>query len=190
MAARAGQAPAAASAEDQALVARLAAALASRPDDLEGHRLLARSLAGLGRWAEARAAQERVVELLGDAATAADLVDLAEMRILAAGGYVSPEAEAALARALALDPKDPGGRYYSALTLLQGGRPDLAWRIWSSLVAEGPPDAPWIAAARAGAAEAARLAGLPPAGAAPRAPVRPPPTSPPPRRWPPPTSRR
>jgi cytochrome c-type biogenesis protein CcmH len=166
LAAEAGQAaaPSEASAEDLALVARLQAALATRPDDLEGHRLLARSLAGLSRWAEARAAQERVVAILGDAAAAADHVDLAEMAILAAGGYVSPEAEAALARGLALDPGDPGGRYYSALALMQGGRPDLAWRIWSRLVAEGPPDAPWIAAAEAGAAEAARLAGLPPAG--------------------------
>ena len=123
---------------------------------------------GLDRWAEARAAQERVVAILGDAVAARDLVDLAEARIIAAGGYVSPEAEAALSRALALDATDPAGRYYSGLALLQAGRPDLAHGIWSKLVAEGPPDAPWIAPARAGLAEAARLAGLaPPAGAAP-----------------------
>ncbi|HET9067191.1 MAG TPA: c-type cytochrome biogenesis protein CcmI [Amaricoccus sp.] len=166
LAERAGNAPApaAADAEDVALVARLQEALASRPDDIEGHRLLARSLAGLGRWAEARVAQERVVALLGDGPTAADLTDLAEMQVIAAGGYVSPEAEAALARALRLDPRDPAGRYYSALALMQGGRPDLAYRIWSGLVADGPPDAPWIGAARAGAAEAARQAGLPAAG--------------------------
>ena len=142
--------PPTASAEDLGLVARLETALATRPDDLEGHRLLARSLAALDRWPEARAAQERVMAILGDAASAGDLVDLAEMRIVAAGGYVSPEAEAALAGALALEPNNPAGRYYSALTLLQGGRPDVAYRIWSGLVAEGPPDAPWIAPARAG----------------------------------------
>jgi cytochrome c-type biogenesis protein CcmH len=150
------------SAEDLGLVTRLETALATRPDDLEGHRLLARSLAALDRWPEARAAQERVVAILGDAAGAGDLVDLAEMRIVAAGGYVSPEAEAALAAALALEPSNPAGRYYSALTLLQGGRPDVAYRIWSGLVAEGPPDAPWITPARAGMAEAAQMAGLPP----------------------------
>ncbi len=156
---------------DAALLDRLAAALAGRPDDLEGHRLLAHSLAGLGRWAEARAAQERVVEILGERASASDLVDLAEMGIIAAGGYVSPESEAALSRALALDPGDPAGRYYSALALMQGGRPDMAFRIWSALVAAGPPDAPWIAPAREGMAEAARLAGMPPpsAGAGPSA---------------------
>ena len=47
--------------------------------------------------------------ILGDRRTARDLVDLAEARIIAAGGYVSPEAEAALSRALALDPTRPGG---------------------------------------------------------------------------------
>jgi cytochrome c-type biogenesis protein CcmH len=148
--------------EEAELVARLEQVLKERPQDIEGHRLLARSLASLGRWPEARAAQERVVELLGDRTTAADLVDLAEARILAAGGYVSPEAEAALARALALDPEDPVARYYSGLTLLQGGRPDLAHRVWSRLLAQAPPDAPWIEPLRAGVAEAARLAGLAP----------------------------
>ncbi len=160
--------PAAAS-QDLGLVTRLQQALASRPDDLEGHRLLVRSLSALERWPEARVAEERVVAILGDKATATDLVDLAEIRILAAGGYVSPEAEAALGRALTLDPQDPAGRYYSALTLLQGGRPDLAYRIWSGLIEEGPADAPWMAAARAGRAEAARLAGLPPPEPAPAA---------------------
>jgi cytochrome c-type biogenesis protein CcmH len=153
--------------EDEALVAKLQQALESRPDDAQGHRLLARSLAALGRWSEARAAQERAVEIAGDQATAQDLVDLAELRILAAAGYVSPEAEAALARALALEPSNPVGRYYSGLTLLQGGRPDLAYRIWSALLAEGPPDAPWIAPIEAEIDEVARLAGLPPRAAPP-----------------------
>ncbi len=159
--------PVAARAQDLELIDRLQAALKTRPDDLQGHRLLAQSLAGLGNWAPARAAQAQVVTLLGDKATARDLVDLAELSILAAGGYVSPEAEAALSRALVLDPRDQVGRYYSALTLMQGGRPDLAYRIWSGLVDEGPADAPWMEGAQAGAAEAARQAGIaPPAGGA------------------------
>ena len=110
-----------------------------------------------------------MVALLADQATARDLVDLAGLSILAAGGYVSPEAERALSRALTLDPRDQVGRYYSALTLMQGGRPDLAYRIWSGLVAEGPPDAPWMAAARAGAADAAAAAGIAPPASGPTA---------------------
>jgi cytochrome c-type biogenesis protein CcmH len=148
--------------EDAALVAKLQLALERRPDDLQGQRLLARGLATLGRWPEARAAQARVLELLGDAAAAQDLVDHAEFMILAANGYVSPEAEAELARALAMEPGNPVGRYYSGLTLAQGGRPDLAWRVWSALLDEGPPDAPWIAPIEAQIDELARAAGLPP----------------------------
>lgn len=161
MAARSVPAPPAASAQDADLVTKLQDLLQTRPDDLQGHRLLARSLASLNRWAEARAAQERVVKLLGADATASDLVDLAEAQVIAANGYVSPEAEAVLGRALGLDPEHPVARYYSALTLLQGGRPDLAYRLWGRLVAEGPDDAPWIPPARAGLAEAARLTGQP-----------------------------
>ncbi|MFO1209535.1 MAG: c-type cytochrome biogenesis protein CcmI [Amaricoccus sp.] len=158
--------PVAVSANDLELIGKLEDALKTRPDDLAGHRLLAQTLASIGNWAPARAAQDQVVALLGDKATARDLVDLAELSILAAGGYVSPEAEQALSRALVLDPHDQVGRYYSALTLMQGGRPDLAYRIWSGLLAEGPADAPWAEGARAGAAEAARQAGIAPDAAA------------------------
>ncbi len=154
--------PAAASPEDLALLARLQAVLAERPDDLQGHRLLARSLGTLGRWAEAAAAQARVVELTEPEVDPQALVDWAELMILAVGGYVSPEAEAALARALALDAQNPVGRYYSGLALLQGGRPDLAYRLWSGLLVEGPADAPWVASIERDIDEVARLAGQPP----------------------------
>lgn len=169
-AARPGAAAPATSASDAALVEKLKTVLEGRPDDIEGHRLLARTLASLGRWPESRAAQERVVALRGDKATPDDLVNLAEAQILAAGGYVSPEAEAVLGRALALDPGNPVARYYSGLALLEGGRPDLAYRIWDRLVAEGPDGAPWMAPARDGLAEAARQLGMPPPGPAPSAP--------------------
>lgn len=167
MVAARGLAPAVTENQQEAtLVAQLETVLAGRPDDVEGHRLLARSLASLQRWPEARVAQEKLVGLLGDTATAQDHVDLAELSVLAANGYVSPEAEASLARALAIDPANPVGRYYSGLALVQGGRPDLAYRLWSALLAEGPADAPWIAPIRAEIGEVARMAGLPPPEAA------------------------
>jgi cytochrome c-type biogenesis protein CcmH len=157
--------PAAAPAEDAALVDRLIEVLAARPDDLEGHRLLVRSLASLGRFPEAWRAQERVVAILGEAATGDELVHLAELMIVATDGYVSPEAEGALAEALGRDPLNAPGRYYSGLTLLQGGRPDLAYRLWSGLLEEGPPDAPWTRAIEAEIDDVALMAGLPPRGA-------------------------
>lgn len=146
---------------DMVLIDKLRAAVAERPDDLQGQRLLARSEAALGRWAAARAAQEKAVALMGDAAQPADLVDLAEFMILATGGYVSPEAEALLSRALAAAPGDPAARYYSGLALLQGGRPDIAYDLWTRLLADGPEDAPWIAPIRAQIGMVAALAGQP-----------------------------
>ncbi len=156
----------AASPEDAALVEQLRAAVEARPDDIEGQRLLARSEASLGRWSAARAAQARVVELLGPAIATQERLDLAGFMILAAGGYVSPEAETELGRVLETEPGNPVARYYSGLALLQGGRPDLAYRLWSRLLAEGPADAPWIAPIAAQIDAAARAAGQPAPGAA------------------------
>ncbi|MCC6305837.1 MAG: c-type cytochrome biogenesis protein CcmI, partial [Rhodobacteraceae bacterium] len=95
-----------------ALMARLRAAVAARPDDVEGHRLLAENEAALGNHAAAARAQGRLVALLGDAATAADHVLHADLLIRAANGYVSPEAEAALTEALRRDPANGAARYY------------------------------------------------------------------------------
>ncbi len=146
--------------ESLALIARLEEILAGRPDDLQGHRLLARSLASLGRLVEARSAQERVVELLGPQVQGGDLTDLAELMIFAAGGYVSPETGAVLAQALALDPAEPRARYYSGLGALQAGRPDIAYPLWARLLEEVPPGPPWREVIAAEIDEVARLAGV------------------------------
>ncbi len=153
--------------EDVEMVERLKTILEDRPDDLRGHRLLVGSMAALGRFSEAALAQQRVVELEGEEVPARDLINLAELMILAAGGYVSPEAESALTRGMRIDASDPLGRYYSGVALLQGGRADLAFPIWSGLLQEGPADAPWIPAIEAQLPEVARLAGQPLPEAAP-----------------------
>lgn len=142
------------------LVEKLRVALVDRAGDLEGHRLLARNEAGLGNFAAAYSAQERVLEILGERALASDHADLADLMILAAGGYVSPEAEAALDAALALDPANGAARYYMGLMHAQTGRPDLAFRAWRSLLAESTPDAPWTAPIEARIGDVARLAGV------------------------------
>jgi cytochrome c-type biogenesis protein CcmH len=141
------------------LVAQLRAKVAERGEDVTGHRLLARHEAALGRFRAARAAQARVVELLGEAAGAQDLADLADLMIVSAGNYVSPEAEAVLVRALQRDPLNGMARYYTGLLFAQTGRPDQALRMWRALVREGPADAPWIPAIRAQIAQVAQMAG-------------------------------
>ncbi|MGR3724175.1 c-type cytochrome biogenesis protein CcmI [Abyssibius alkaniclasticus] len=131
------------------LVAQLEAATADRPEDLQGQVLLAQFLPQLGRFADARRAQQRVIALKGTAVTASDYIELAELMISATQGYVSPEAEAALRQGLSLDGSDMRGRYYAGLTMAQTGRPDLALQIWTVLLQDSPPDAPYVAAIQA-----------------------------------------
>ncbi len=94
------------------LIEQLRTTVAQRPDDLQGQMLLARNEAAIGNFIAAHTAQREVLRIKGDAATASDYADLGDMLILAAGGYVSPEAEAALARALQMDPNNGPARYY------------------------------------------------------------------------------
>jgi cytochrome c-type biogenesis protein CcmH len=143
------------------LVAELRDTVAKRPDDLRGHELLANHEARLGRFAAARLAKGRAIEIKGTENTTDDYTDWAELMIIAAGGYVSPLAETALGNAIKIDPTNPRARYYSGLDLAQNGRPDLALRLWSDLLREGPPEAPWIGPIRAQIADVARLAGAP-----------------------------
>jgi cytochrome c-type biogenesis protein CcmH len=142
------------------LVERLRETVAERPGDVQGQMLLARNEAATGNFAAAYAAQAEVVRLKGDAATAGDYADHADMMILAAGGYVSPEAEAVLRQALARDPDNGPARYYWGLMMAQTGRPDIAFRVWNALLREGPPDARWIVPVRAQIEEMAMRAGV------------------------------
>ncbi len=162
--AEAGAPPAPARAEPEAsylaLMERLRAAVAENPGDVTGQRLLARNEAALGNFADAAKAQAQVVALAGGAATATDYATLADNYILATGGYVSPEAESALTKALERDPKNGTARFYTGLMWAQTGRPDLAFRFWRALLEEGPEDAPWIPPIRDQIDLLARAAGV------------------------------
>ena len=127
------------------LMAQLRATIAERPDDVRGLELLAQNEAVLGNYIAAHQAQSRLIEVKGEeAATADDYANLADLMVLAAGGYVSPQAETALNRALQRDETNGPARYYSGLMFAQTGRPDVAFRIWRQLIEEGPQDAPWV----------------------------------------------
>lgn len=125
------------------LMVKLRAALLDRPNDLQGHLLLTRNEAVLGDYISAHKAQARVIAIKGEEASASDFSDLAGLMVLAAGGYVSPQAEDALAKALQRDPRNGNARYYSGLMFAQNGRPDKALRIWAPLLEESTPQAPW-----------------------------------------------
>jgi cytochrome c-type biogenesis protein CcmH len=141
------------------LMDQLRGALKDRPDDLEGHRLLARNESGLGNYMAAVAAQRRVIAILGDSVNADDHAMLAEMMILVAGGYVSPEAEAEITRALQLDPLNGTATFYAGLMFAQVGRPDRTFSLWAPLLDRSQPDDPWVAPLRAQLMQVASEAG-------------------------------
>ncbi len=146
--------------EHEQLVEQLREALTNRPDDLQGHRLLAHNEAMLGNFAAAARAQQRVTELRGDAAGAEEFVVLAEYLILAAGGAVSPEAERVLEQVLRRDPSNGVALYYSGLLFAQTGRQDRTFEIWRRLHDMSPGDAPWMDEVRASLPELAEIAGV------------------------------
>ena len=147
-------------ADYKALVDKLRSTVASRPEDARGHDLLAQHEANSGDFPAAYGAKARVIEIKGDAATAQDYAEYAELMIMAAGGYVSPQAEQALASALERDRGNGPARYYWGAMMAQTGRPDIAFRIWEETLRADPPDAYWIAPIRAQIEEMAARAGV------------------------------
>lgn len=130
--------------EYQALLTQLRETVAKRPNDAKGQALLAQNEARVGNFSAAADAQSAVVRLKGPDATTEEVVNYGELLIMAAGGYVSPEAEAVLRAVLTRDAENGTASYYWGLMLIQTGRPDQGFRIWDGLLRRGPADAPWI----------------------------------------------
>ena len=127
----------------RSMVERLAARLASAPDDLEGWLRLARAYGVLGdaekaqdAWAHAAAlAPTRVDVLLGYAQAIRDAsVEEAPL---------APEFADAVARARALDPENPLGLYLGGLAESAAGNAPAARALWQQLrdrLPEGSPE--------------------------------------------------
>ena len=126
------------------LVEQLRKTAGERENDAQGQALLAQHEANLGNFKAAYEAKENFIRIMSGDVEAKDFSELAELRIMATGGYVSPEAEQDLRQALTLDPAHGPARYYWGLMLGQIGRPDIAYRMWAETLKAGPADAPWI----------------------------------------------
>ncbi|MDA7471433.1 c-type cytochrome biogenesis protein CcmI [Planktomarina temperata] len=142
------------------LVTELRAALEARPEDIQGHELLAKAESRLGNFASAHQAQARVLELKGAEATADEWYAYAELLIMAADTYISREAETALREALRRDPNHKlalfrMGMYFDAI-----GRPDRTFGIWRKLLDAGPETAPYIPLIRRTITDLAQIAGV------------------------------
>lgn len=141
------------------LVTQLRDTVAERPGDVEGLALLVREEANLGNYKEAYQAQGKRLTALAEQASADDYAQLGGLMVVAAGGYVSPEAQDAFAAALSRDRSHSMARYYAGMMMAQTGRPDVAFRMWDQVLRDGPEEAPWMPVIRERLPQLARLAG-------------------------------
>jgi cytochrome c-type biogenesis protein CcmH len=141
------------------LMIKLRRAVAERPGDGAGLKLLVTNEAALGNLSAARDALAKLMALKS-ADVGQDHAQMAELLIRLAGGYVSPEAEAELIAALKREPTNGTALYYSGLMFAQGDRADRAFSVWQGLLENSGPDDPWVEPIRAQIADMAALAGV------------------------------
>ncbi|OUS32942.1 c-type cytochrome biogenesis protein CcmI [Rhodobacterales bacterium 56_14_T64] len=126
------------------LVEQLRKTAGERSNDAQGQALLTQHEANLGNFVAAYQAKQNYISIMSGDVEARDFAETAELMIMAAGGYVSLEAESELRQALMLDDRNGPARYYWGLMLGQIGRPDMAYQIWAETLQAGPATAPWI----------------------------------------------
>lgn len=120
--------------------AKLEAHLLKNPDDGKGFEVIAPVYMRMERFSDAAHAYGRVVALLGE--TPERLTDWGESQMAAAGGVITPEAQAALERAVALDSNFAKARFYLARLKEQNGDNAGAYQALVDLAALLPPGMP------------------------------------------------
>ncbi|WP_083097157.1 c-type cytochrome biogenesis protein CcmI [Pseudophaeobacter leonis] len=153
------------------LVEQLRKTAGERPNDAQGQALLAQHEANLGNFVAAYKAKQNYIEIMSGDLVAQDYGELAELMIMAAGGYVSPEAEDLLDGTLQLDGANGPARYYYGLMQGQLNRPDIAYQVWADTLRMGPKGAPWIAGIESQIEDMALRAGVEYSPIAPPAPA-------------------
>ncbi|MBR0824111.1 c-type cytochrome biogenesis protein CcmI [Bradyrhizobium manausense] len=123
------------------LVTQVEQHLEKNPTDGRGWNVLAPVLERLGRYDDAVRAYRNVLTYSGENAERHS--DLGEALSAAAGGVVTAEAKGEFERALALNAEEPKANYFLGLAAEQDGRKDDAAKIWRTLLAKAPADAPW-----------------------------------------------
>ena len=146
--------------EYRAAIEQLRVIAPNRPDDLEAWTRLAYHEVELRNYAGAAAAQARVVAIRGEDVEIIELQRLMDLMVVAAGGFVSPEAERVIGKVLERDPGNVAARYYLGALYNQTDRPDLALRLWREIIETGDPNNFHIASARAQVSDAAFRAGV------------------------------
>ncbi len=142
------------------MVNRLAARLKDNPDDYQGWIMLGRSYRVLREAENAEKAFDRARKLPEAANDPSPHMQYGEAAVMVAEGVVPPKAVEAFKKALTIDPKNPGARYYLALWRRQAGYPKRAYDEWVALAKDSPADAPWLPVLRARIAEVGRELGM------------------------------
>lgn len=124
------------------LIRKVESHLEANPNDGRGYEVVAPIYARIGRLDDAARAWANAIRLLGPSAQRE--TGLGEALTAQAGGVVTAEAKAAFEAALAADPQDPKAQYFLGLAAEQDGQKEQAAARWSALVAQSPPDAPWL----------------------------------------------
>jgi cytochrome c-type biogenesis protein CcmH len=124
------------------LIAQVEAHLERRPDDGRGWEVIAPIYLRLGRFDDAVTARRNALRLNGE--TAEREAALGEALVFAANGVVTAEAKAAFDKTVALDAAHVQARYFIGLAAEQDADRDRAAAIWHALLADAPPNAPWI----------------------------------------------
>jgi cytochrome c-type biogenesis protein CcmH len=150
------------------LITQLEARLKSAPDDLEASVRLGQAYALTGQFERAAATYRAAIARHSD--VAALHAALGEALVMASGGIVGDEAQAAFDQALDRDPSGPRARFYAGLAKLQRGERQAALDAWVGLIEDTPADTPWLPDLREQAAALATDLGLDPARALPPGP--------------------
>ena len=135
------------------IIAKVERNVAKNPDDARGWALLARIDTRLGRTDDAVTAYRNEIRILGP--NEERLSGLGEVETMANGGKISADARRDFEQAVALDPTSPRARFYLGLASEQGGDNTKAVTIWKQIVADAPPNAPYLSAVQAHIAAAA-----------------------------------
>ncbi len=130
--------------ESQKLLDQLEQVVEERPEEAQAWQYLARLSYSSGDFHRAYQSQAEYIRLIGEEnAKAEDYTLMAESMVLAVNGYISPEAEAALRKALTIDPSSQVGRYYAALSMVQRGDAENGRALLEGLLAETRDDPNW-----------------------------------------------
>jgi len=123
-----------------------------RPNDPEGFRYLALAEGASQNPAGAVRALRRAVKIAPERADLWEM--LGEALIMQSGGDVTPDARAAFAEDLKLDPKAVAARFHLARARIEAGDKAGGLAGWRALAADMPADDPRVPALKAAIAEA------------------------------------